>query len=85
VVPNGVAAEGCVIERWIGAAVGAVAVLGGAENVRIPRLPLEKPPPTRASASAVTKTIAVASAASVTNQWKRDIARLSPGKIAAQK
>src|SRR5215472_12083676 len=35
--------EGCVIERWIGAAVGAVAVLGGAEYVRVPRLPAEKP------------------------------------------
>src|SRR5438874_1961763 len=45
--PKGDVVEGCVIERWIGAALGAVGVLGGAENVRIPRLPLEKPPPGR--------------------------------------
>ena len=38
-----------VTERWIGAAVfGAVRVAGGAENVREPRLPPEKPPPGRA-------------------------------------
>ena len=56
-------------------------VLGGAENVRIPRLPLENPPPTRAWASAVTKTIAVATAINVVNQWKRDIAPFSPAKF----
>jgi hypothetical protein len=32
------------------AADGAVDVLGGAENVRVPREPELKPPPTRASA-----------------------------------
>jgi hypothetical protein len=47
--------ERCVIERWIGAAVGAVGVLGGTENVRIPRLPLEKPPPTRGGTSHLQK------------------------------
>ena len=40
----------------MGAAVGAVGVAGGAENVRMPRLPPEKPPPTRACASEETKT-----------------------------
>src|SRR6516162_1576080 len=44
----------------MGAAVGAVGVAGGAENVRMPRLPPENPPPTRACASAETKTNAVA-------------------------
>jgi hypothetical protein len=38
----GAAPEGCVIERWIGAAVGAVGVFGKAENVRISLLPLER-------------------------------------------
>ena len=47
--PAVAALPGCVIERWIGAAVlGAVRVAGGAENVRVPRLPPEKPPPARA-------------------------------------
>jgi hypothetical protein len=51
----GRAAFGCVIERCKGAAVeGAVAVGGGAENVRVPRLP---PPLTRASASTMTRLI----------------------------
>jgi hypothetical protein len=37
--------------RLKGCAVpGAVEVLGGAENVRAPREPMLKPPPTRASA-----------------------------------
>jgi hypothetical protein len=39
------------MERWIGcAAVGAVEVLGGAENVLAPREPMLPPPPIRASA-----------------------------------
>ena len=54
--------------RLSGCAVpGAVDVLGGAENVRIPREPELKPPPTRASAdgaassgSANDKTTAIA-------------------------
>src|ERR1700712_1211259 len=38
--------------RCIGAAeYGAVLVVGGAENVMLPRLPIELPPPARASAS----------------------------------
>jgi hypothetical protein len=38
--------------RSIGAAeLGAVLVRGGAENVMLPRLPNELPPPARASAS----------------------------------
>ena len=35
------------------AALGAVEVLGGAENVRAPREPELKPPPTRASAGEI--------------------------------
>jgi hypothetical protein len=58
------AARGCVIEFWIGAAVGAVGVAGGAENVRMPWLPPEKPPPARAFVSAVTSTSAAVIAAS---------------------
>jgi hypothetical protein len=69
----GAALPGCVIERSIGAAVGAVGVAGGAENVRVPRLPPEKPPPTRACASAETKTNAVAIAPSVINQRLRNM------------
>ena len=57
----------------MGAAVGAVGVAGGAENVRMPRLPPEKPPPTRACASAETKTNAVAIAPSVINQRLRNM------------
>jgi hypothetical protein len=42
---------GCVMVRLNGdAAFGAVDVLGGAENVRLPREPELPPPPTRASA-----------------------------------
>jgi hypothetical protein len=73
--------EGCVIERWIGAALGAVGVLGGEENVRMPRLPLEKPPPGRALASAVSNTNAAAIATNAVSQRKRNMA-LSPGQIA---
>src|SRR5215470_2077066 len=68
--------EGCVIERWIGAAVGAVAVLGGAEYVRVPRLPAEEPPRGRASASAVTKTNAAAITINAANQRGRNMAYL---------
>jgi hypothetical protein len=38
--------------------VGAVDVVGGAENVRLPRLPELKPPPTRASAALASMPIA---------------------------
>src|SRR5690242_4958482 len=43
-------ALGCVMDRSIGAARGAVLVAGGLEKVRDPRLPKLLPPPTRASA-----------------------------------
>jgi hypothetical protein len=69
----GAALPGCVIERSIGAVVGAVGVAGGAENVRMPRLPPEKPPPTRACASAETKINAVAIAPSAINQRLRNM------------
>jgi hypothetical protein len=47
-----------VIVRCIGcAAVGAVRVIGGAENVRLPREPMLKPRPPRASASELTISI----------------------------
>jgi hypothetical protein len=79
--PMGAALPGCVIEFWIGAAVGAVGVAGGAENVRIPRLPPEEPPPTRACASAVTSTSTAAIAVSAISQrWQNMtfISRLRP-------
>ena len=53
-------APGWVIDRSIGAAgFGAVLVVGGVLNVRLPRLP---PLPTRASATSIMKTIVAASA-----------------------
>jgi hypothetical protein len=67
------ASSGCVVEFWSGAAVGAVGVLGGAEYVRIPRLPLEKPPPTRACASAVTNTNTAAITANAVSQRRRNM------------
>jgi hypothetical protein len=67
----GEALPGCVIEFWMGAAVGAVGVLGGAEYVRIPRLPPEKPPPARACASAVINTNAAAiTASAISQRWQ---------------
>jgi hypothetical protein len=53
---------GWVIVRLNGCAVlGAVDVLGGAENVRAPREPELKPPPTRASAGEMTSMVGNAS------------------------
>jgi hypothetical protein len=63
----------------MGAAFGAVGVLGGAEYVRIPRLPAENQPPARACASAVTKRNAAAIAASPMSQRWRNMT-FSPGK-----
>src|ERR1700730_11292924 len=77
------APPGCVIEFWIGAAVGAVGVLGGAENVRIPRLPPENPPPARACASAVISRKTAAIAINAVTQWGRNMT-LSPGQIARE-
>jgi hypothetical protein len=41
---------------------GAVGVLGGAEKLREPREPDEKPPPTRASAGVIADSAGIASA-----------------------
>src|SRR5262249_5186390 len=78
--PMDAASPGCVIDLWIGAAVGAVGVLGGAENVRIPRLPPEKPPPARACASAVTNTMAAAIAINPLSQRGRNMTIVSGPK-----
>jgi hypothetical protein len=52
-----------VMVRLNGDAVpGAVDVLGGAENVREPREPELKPPPTRASADEMADTVGIANA-----------------------
>jgi len=59
------------------AAEGAVGVVGGAKNVRVPRLPPEKPPPTRACVSAETKTNAVAIAPRI-NQRLRNMGIFLP-------
>jgi len=53
--------------------VGAVGVAAGAEKVRRPRLPPEKPPPARAFASDATRTSAVAIAASATRRRQRNM------------
>jgi hypothetical protein len=54
---------GWVIVRLNGVAVpGAVDVLGGAENVREPREPELKPPPTRASADEIARAAGSANA-----------------------
>jgi hypothetical protein len=73
----GAALPGCVIEFWIGAAVGAAGVAGGAEYVRIPRLPAEKPAPIRAWASAVTNTNTATIAASAIGQRRRNMILIS--------
>jgi hypothetical protein len=55
-------APGWVIERSIGAALGAVFVEGAELKVRLPRLPALLPPPTRASAKSTMSTDVAASA-----------------------
>src|SRR6185312_1316544 len=69
--------KGCVIERWIGAAEGAVGVLGGAEYVRMPRLPAEKPPPALAWTSAVNNRNAAAIATNAVSKRRRNMASIS--------
>src|SRR5262245_39455990 len=57
---------GCASERCIGvAAFGAVGVAGGAEKVRVPRLPPEDPPPARACASAAMSKHAIIAAIAI--------------------
>jgi hypothetical protein len=59
-------ASGRVMERSTGAAgLGAVAVLGGAEYVRSPRLPKLPPLPGRASAAAMPINARAATAAKI--------------------
>src|SRR5262245_44047233 len=62
---------GCVTVRCIGAAaLGAVWVAGGAEKVRVPRLPPEDPPPARACASAaMSKHATIAAIAITKRRW----------------
>ena len=61
---------GCVVVRLNGCAVlGAVDVLGGGENVREPREPDEKPPPTRASADETAATDGIANARTTAIAW----------------
>ncbi|MGB7257417.1 MAG: hypothetical protein WBD48_05015 [Pseudolabrys sp.] len=70
---------GCVIVRSTGeAALGAVRVAGGAENVRMPRLPPEKPPPARASASPAAKTSTAASMANANSDRRQIMALFLP-------
>src|SRR5579885_587640 len=80
-VPKGELARGCVMLRWIGETDGAVRVEDGAEKVRMPRLPPEKPPPARAlAASPETSIRAVAIAASAINQRCRNMPKDLPGR-----
>src|SRR5437868_13476248 len=61
---------GWVVVRLNGWAVpGAVDVLGGGENVREPREPDEKPPPTRASADETAATDGIANARTTAIAW----------------
>src|SRR6516164_5519498 len=79
--PKELLLPGCVIERVIGAAVpGAVRVVGGMENVRMPRLPKENPPPARACASPASKTTTVTIAPSAIKKRLRNIERTSRPK-----
>jgi hypothetical protein len=54
---------------------GAVDVLGGAENVRVPREPELKPPPTRASAGEAAEINGNASDRTTAIAWKMPRAR----------
>src|SRR6266481_2244112 len=51
------------------AVLGAVEVLGGAENVRAPREPELMPPPTRASAAELASTDGIANARTTAIAW----------------
>jgi hypothetical protein len=67
---------GWVKVRLNGCAVpGAVDVLGGAENVRAPREPELKPPPTRASADETASTNGIASDKTTAMAWTMPRAR----------
>ena len=57
------------------AVLGAVDVLGGAENVRAPREPELMPPPTRASAVDIASTTGTASARTTAIAWTMPRAR----------
>jgi hypothetical protein len=60
--------------RSIGAAMlGAVRVVGGAENVMLPRLPMELPLPMRASAMAGASRSTTAAAIASKRELARDI------------
>src|SRR5215831_4586793 len=78
---------GWVMLRWIGAAVdGAVRVGGGAENVRDPRLPALKPPPTRASAwLASMPSASVTARTAMTLRSERRIISTSQGRRGARR
>src|SRR6185437_14284984 len=73
---------GEVIERSIGrAAFGVVAVGGGAENVRLPRLPALK----RGAASAVTAKASVSATAASASAERRRNADMFPSKMPENK
>ena len=75
--------------RWNGEADGAVDVDGGAEKLRLPRLPELKPPPIRASAGAASKasvettaTIAINARKPKRNMWfSRNSRHPEPGDL----
>ena len=62
---------GCVCERWIGAALGAVFVDEGALKVFEPREPMPPPPPGRASATGAATASIAASAKTVAARVRR--------------
>src|SRR5579872_4167803 len=58
------------------AALGAVLVAGGADQVRMPREPDEKPPPARASACDTTSAVGIASASATAATLNSAVNRL---------
>src|SRR5580692_7290584 len=82
---RGAATFGCVTVRCSGDADGIVEVDGGAENVRVPRLPELKPPPMRASAlpaniaTVAATTATVATARKTVRNMKSSQTRPCPG------
>jgi hypothetical protein len=61
---------GEVIDRSMGAALGTVGVAEGALKVRAPRLPNEKPLPTRAEASLAKPSASAAERAKIKVLWR---------------
>src|SRR6185437_4749152 len=66
--------------RWNGWDEGAVLVEGGADQVRPPRLPIEPPPPARASARPGARASARAAKAARTKEVRRMVSLFRDGR-----